>query len=881
MSLVTSGLGSNNLLTLGLGAQGQVDADLGDYISLKETTVLANIENIVTPIIKAVPLTGIYSLEQDIQGWQWDKKPIESAANQKSLYLTHLGGHKNGLKEGTVEAYWQSGVIRDIDYLQVSTQREGDDLTWTPVYSTGAYSVFWDQMPLYSNYSYTSKMEALESELTSIELEAEALESSIFVSIMMRDTNYVKRPYINFEQVEEFTGALETLSGEREATVDGEGKILPESLSSRHREFLIQESETNNKLILNGNYYKAVGQHPGELKEEYILQVLEPGGVGIGDSRLVYTKYFPLKSNSLSVIALRKDGYFEKVEQVSTLNFSNGSEAHCVVDEDLGIITIGGYKAPDLVLSEEIDEFETSISFFKESLKSQSYPSQGIIQIGSEKILYYLKASSGFAECIRGYAGTKPSTHSKFSIIEDLRHGKVYSSEYSFYLKYIAVPRIQYEVTDSNNRHANKSGFLDLRPVKNSTSNNIVQISTIEKHVASVEIVTDLSNIGGNLYGPLLYGTDFTQLCANVYDSYGNLVEGIETTILVNSNTGSLNGGTSTYTSKTNSAGQICSVYSVPYDSESISAQIKNIYYDGDDTVMEISERPPGTDSENVTIFQVLKHDPILGTVGKKFNCVVGSGVESESSTLPYNSFEIEGFVEWPSNNFENGFADILVASGSSVIKYRREILHTYRVYDSDGKVNGMKIILKENVPGISNPSALSYCWLFEKDAKEWNSSFLDGVNVLLYEWKEDILNPNTMEYGAYYPLRPDIVESKRLVFKNRKLPIPDPDDVEVNLGGYLAIIPDMVKVHAYASDPATGRLITSNSIRIKLDLPAYLKGVDKTNPALPIPYGFTFITEDFNIGSGIGGANFLTINPKAEGTSSYNLFITPDSRGH
>jgi hypothetical protein len=192
-----------------------------------------------------------------------------------------------------------------------------------------------------------------------------------------------------------------------------------------------------------------------------------------------------------------------------------------------------------------------------------------------------------------------------------------------------------------------------------------------------------------------------------------------------------------------------------------------------------------------------------------------------------------------------------------------------------------MRIALTESVPGIQDANALSFAWLYEREAKEWNAGFLDGARVLVYEWRNDILNPNDSTLGAYYPLRPDVVQPTELTFNNRLLPIPAPFDQDSNLGGYFAVVPDMVKFHAYAKDPVTGRIITSNTIRLRLDLPSYLNGVDKTNPALPIPYGFTFITEDFNVGTGIGGANFLTINPKASGVNSYNLFVTPTSRGH
>lgn len=879
MSLITSGLGSKNFITLGLG--GIYTSIEDDYISLEETTVVLGIENIVTPVERTVPLTGVYSVEEEINGWSWDKTLVQSSNYPESMYGTYLGGHEVGLTEGTIQDYWQSGTVRDIEYLNLKHFRDGSNFTWTPVVSTGSYAIFWQEMPLYSNYSFVTKINENEvlNELSFTKLLPEALESFITVSILTRDDEYVKRPHTVFKQVERFTGALGDGEEYRKETEDELGNIIVENICPRHREFLIKEIDGENHVLLNGKFSKEVGKFEGELTKDLVEELFESCGKGVESGRLLYTKYFPISDSSLKVIAAYNDGTLEELTEVNTLNFSGETDNHYVADKDLGIITIGGYQAPKLVLGSDISETDTEIYFVSDDIKTSSYSPKGVITIGTEKIAYYSKGEKGFFECIRGYDGTEAQAHSKFSIIEDIIHGKKYSDECSFYISYVAVPRVQYEVTDSNIRYANKTTFLDLRPIKNTVANKIVQISTIEKHVASIVLETDLSLVGGDLYGDLYYGTDFTQLCATVYDSYGNVVEDVETTIVIEDPIGYLNGTVREYTADTNSAGQICAVYSVPYDWNSISTKIKDVYHDGLDTIMEISERPPGISLENITLFQVLKHDPILGTVGKKFTCL--NGVEVESSHLPYNSFEIEGFVEFPVDKYEDGFVDILINTGSSVIKYRREIFQTYPIYDSSGGVQGAKVILKENIPGISAVGALSYCWLFEKEAREWNPLFLDGVNVLVYEWKEDVVHPITKNLGAYYPLTPDVAESKRLIFKNRNLPIPEPYNVENNLGGYLAVMPDSVRAHAYARDPVTGRLITSNSIRIRLDLPAYLRGVDKSNPALPIPYGFTFVTEDFNVGSGIGGANFITINPKAEGVSSYSLFITPVSRGH
>ena len=89
--------------------------------------------------------------------------------------------------------------------------------------------------------------------------------------------------------------------------------------------------------------------------------------------------------------------------------------------------------------------------------------------------------------------------------------------------------------------------------------------------------------------------------------------------------------------------------------------------------------------------------------------------------------------------------------------------------------------------------------------------------------------------------------------------------------GAYVVIAPGETRFNAHGRDPYTGRLITSNDIRLRLQLPNTLTGVDASG-ALPIPYGWTLVTEEFNIGAGLDGANFITINPAASGINQFSL---------
>jgi hypothetical protein len=126
-------------------------------------------------------------------------------------------------------------------------------------------------------------------------------------------------------------------------------------------------------------------------------------------------------------------------------------------------------------------------------------------------------------------------------------------------------------------------------------------------------------------------------------------------------------------------------------------------------------------------------------------------------------------------------------------------------------------------------------------------------------------------EAGAYRPLRPDSISGYQVNVLNRLLPIPDPLDDGVNLGAYIIVAPKVVTFQAYGVDPITGRSIASNVIKLKVDVPPVLSGVSYSN-SLEIPHGFRFVSDEFNIGTGIGIPNFITINPLATGINQFNI---------
>jgi len=861
------------------------------------------------------PLTGVYSLDTELKGWEWDKRLLESNDLPFSYYDHRIGGHDYGLKDGTKLKFWQSGSILRTDFLSLSGFKVKDEfLSWTPVVGTGIYSIYFEDKFLYSDFSFIDRLEYSEGkELPSFFVREDGRIDSLSVCIYERDKSFINWPCVKYKFKNSFTGKLTDELVRLETEKDG--IFLKDNLSDRHKEYTVRTEDNKRKVILNDKGSVVVGKIYDDIDIEEILCSFEDLGSGNIDGRDCFLRYFPVEKNSLKVFEVDSKGNFEELTEVQSLKFSKDSDPHYSVDYDLGIIRMGGYKANDLVLAENLDEVDDEISCFNEINSLGSYPSQGIIKIGNEEILYHNKGYNKFQDCIRGYNGTEAVSHEIGTIISDIQHGKGTKKENKIYVGYKAVPRIEYEVTESKRRTANRAPFLDVKAISNAVTNNIVQINPTEIHVSDLVLEADSPLIAGNLHGPLFYGTDHSKLTARATDSNGNPVEGIDITIVLDSPVGYLNSSFRSYTARSNSLGEIYAFYNAPYDWDSIKKDISEIFHKAGNTFIKLSEEiPPGVVGKDVQLYQVLKHDRFYGTVGDKlepFNwsdggLVTGEGEEYGSSYIdvrgvfddstsrweslqrfPMDPLEVVPFHEiphaqvCPGANYGNSYAVVLLTNAWGEIKWvTRKIIHgmdlnTWSQNDpiNSGKLNGTRLIFNASIVELNNGWFPKDVWAVDRDSFDWNAKFLDGVPVVLYEWNEDVLHPVTGEIGAYHPVRPDIVSKKELVFMNKLLPLPEPYNRDQNLGGYLAVCSDMVKFYAYCKDPVSGRQIISNEIRIRLDIPPYLQGVHQTG-SLPIPYGFGFVTEEFNIGTGLGGANFLTINPVAEGIDSFSINV-------
>ena len=799
-----------------------------------------------------LPLTGLFSAEVTNDGWKWDRRLLGSESMDGSRHLTYIGGHEAGLTDGTFLSDWVSGVYEGLKYTDLTFKVKSDRLQWIPRVTTGEFTIFWDRRTLFSDYSVSENLstQQLDHDVYYLDLPDDAVWGSVEARIFQRlpDRNIVT--YTQFQQVDSFTGDIS--SGTHLAVTDSSGLILYNNLNTRLPEFIVG----NGRAIFNSAFSKPVGTDT--LDPDIILDTWEYKERAISTGRAVYADYFPLEKYSVELVTIDASGNLTSYSERDSLSFSTSTDNHFAVDYDLGVITTGGFQAPPLVLANTISASSDQLFVYPDSTSLAQYPDQGIIDVDGEKILYGEKLTSGFSELVRGYDGTPAAGHTTGATVEDIQHGSQQSGD--IYIKYTAVPRVDYEVTDYALRTAYRYSWIDVRATANVLSRSILQLTSYDVDLASIELTIDRPLIGGDLYGPLSYGTDTSRLTATAYDSQGNPVADLPLTIYIEDGSGYLNDSLTEVTGITNALGQIYAYYHAPYSDGDLDLEVMSTVHDGANTVMTVDSLSAISDIEDIWVFQVLKHDDILGTVGLALTVEDGQ---------PYSlTNKIQGYLEFDALMGEEYVGGVVYVTDTGGIRRTYNVAKVDNFLDGSG-VQKTRLYTQELVSSILVTGQPAY--VLQRDAAEWDPALGRGLRVILYEWTTAAIHPLTGAAGAYLPLHPDTVSGNDLTFNSRLLPIPDAFDNSNNLGKYVVMGPTEVTFRARGTDPYTGRTILSNRVRAQLRLGSYLTGVDRSG-ALPIPYGFTFATDSFNVGAALGGANFITINPAASGINQFNL---------
>lgn len=758
-------------------------------------------------------------------GWQWDKTKLKDADDQKTYYSGVVPENLYNLREGTRFSWWGSGT-QDIKFLQTNRRWKHDLPLRVPVVTAGLYSTVFDRRPLFSDYSVVDFLaEDLSNDVSYYVLPDDVLWDSLDVVTFRRDAAFTNYRYQTFSLIEAFSGA---------DTQDVDGNINFSNVNPRMNEMVIQDG------VLY--FTRDVEFQMGAYVDDPSIECIEVG-YGSETGRQVYLEFFPVRDVRLWI----EDGSggFDEFTLEDSLNVIDDTELAFSVDYELGILTLGGYQAPSLLLSEDIDGVATEIPFYFEG-DIDSFPDDGIIVIGTEQIRYLGKERDRFVECERGYNSTTPDAYLAGTEILDIQHGAGTDSGSRVFCQYTVTPRVEFEVTDSLVRTANRYPVLDVSPHNNLDGAAVLQIYPVESHVSELTLETDRALIGGDHYGPVFYGTDTAKLIATALDSHGNPVDGIEITIEITEGQGLLNAANHERVGTSNSAGQVTAFYNAPYSEESVLHEVTAV---SGDTVT-VDSLPAGVDVNEVTLFQILKHDKSTGTIGTRF-----SDVTATTTTVTL------------ANRIGDEWLDGIVRIVAGATTYYR-VIASINLTD-DPPVS--QITFDE--PIVTVDPFDDFCYVMAREAVTWDPVELNGTRVLLYQFSTQYQHPITGDVGAYGPVRPISISGNDIVY-DFTLPVPEPSNDDVNLGGYVVVAPTNVTIRAHCIDPATNQVITSNAITFELELPKFLKGVDEDS-VLPIPIGFQFLSEEFNTASGLGGDTFITVNPSASGIDQFSIALT------
>lgn len=751
---------------------------------------------------KQSPVIGELS-EVEQTGFVWDKALLVSPSESKTKYDTYTGGLDHSLTQGTLMGDWESGAVEGLEVLQLNRK-------YLPEIEVGSFTVSSSGRTLYSDYSYTAAISPLndvDGKNTHVLPEDFKL---VRAYALRRDDNLLNLIVDEFTQVDEFTDSYAN-----EYVVDGQVLTLNGDYVRSHGVLFTLEDYTN---IRAGTVYV---------------------GNGTDASKDFFTSHFPVVADTIRAYIIYSDYSIERWSFVDNFDWSVSTDAHLVLNSDLGVVSCGGYKPSDLVLSVDVYEDDTELEFFV-SRDIATYPMRGLVTIGSETIAYTHRAHDRLMGCIRGYLGTTATAHVTGEKVEFVQRGAAIPSNGSLYLYYESTVRVDCEVTD----HTIRTGESDCRPSKHSSASQIVQISSKVRDLDRLVLEAEEPVLGAGIYGPVYFGNDTAKCIVTAYDSMDNTVDSLEVVLEILEPVAGLLDGELTESAKlTNSVGKAFYYYNAPVDWEEFAVKFDAITYDGAKTVFAFDRLPPIVDLNDIYVFQLLKHDPTYGSVGVKYD--IASISNSSSVPGAVAEAQLNGL---PGDEFEGGLAYFLTGS---VVSTRSVV-----------KVRGNKIALSE----IIDTSATKV-WLLERDAVTWDSTLLNGVPVILYSWSTEAQHPITGNVGAYMPIAPELTTTTSIVY-SQTFPQPAPDDITSNLGGYMLITPSKVALRAKAVDPYSGELVYSNTIHLVLNLPNYLTGVDRSG-ALPIPKGFNLVNSVENVGNGLGGANFLTIN---RGSSLFGL---------
>ena len=777
-----------------------------------------DLENTVTNYIVDLPDYG-EDLNSNNASALFDRTLMVSNSRRELNFQEFIGGYQRCLIEGTIADYWQSGVVSGISFNGFYQYEEDDKLKWISRYTSGVYSIEEKEIRLHSDSSYSFRIESKETPVEEGE--------QFSIAIWARNAKKIKKPYKKYKQ-----GV---------------------NASKKSNTYSIQ----NGIIFFEEEPKKEIG------RSSFASELWEDKGTSISSERFLYSNYFPIKKDSLKVVAYDGSTKIE-LKESKNVSLEKRRDYYYEVDYDLGIIKVGSSTKESLILEEDLDTLSTFIKV-KNAIDLNSYPDSGYLISSSGEEIYYESKGERVLEGIV-YTG---NTILAGEVLTLKQNNLNVSSSYRYYTSYTAVPRVDVEFDEGSYRTANVGSIysekLNIKPSSNINNSGVIQISTKDKHVKTLKLrLEGVNQTSENKYDGIYYGSSVVRAIAQALDSEEEGVEGIDITIVIESGPGFLNGGKQVIDTS-NSNGEIEAGYFAPYDWNNIKKQIVSSTFNASTTEFEVDSLPSGLSLEEIQIYEVLKTDHNIGTRGE-LKEIAGKNFEF---TNPNGSVKQQAYIEINKNldlNFDDmyTYSKVVIENSSRSGWVEEEIDKVLEKNDS------WVLFLKSSYNPLSIANLGNRCFLFRKKSQEWSGNSRQGLTKLLYRWNDNVTHPVTSNPGAYYPLRPSSV-SGTIITYDVALSQPQPYNRDEILGDYVILSSGQVTMYAWCKDPYTGQTIVSNRVYGKIEIPRYLNGVDFSE-SLPVPYGFRLRDANDDVSSGVGGMNFLSINTLAQNKLSLGL---------
>lgn len=419
----------------------------------------------------------------------------------------------------------------------------------------------------------------------------------------------------------------------------------------------------------------------------------------------------------------------------------------------------------------------------------------------------------------------------------------------------------QVEYEPNNTIDTIKGYEVSLNPILRSSGRGFVYLNTYEDVPFNINLSAELATIQTDIYGPLYIGNTFAKIIAEVKDQQGNYIEGIPVTFEITSVpiSGSFSGN-STIETITASNGKAKAFYNPP---ESVSELGEYV------TSGEINNSPsyPAPITQTTSLFV------------QELNLAISD----------YESPEDIYLYQVHANDLTTG----ILYSGIDFNNEEETIAEYYRNYFTTEESIYGKLGLTTS--GTIDDSTITW----EEAHREllnlvqpiWFNSLSNnssGRKLIVTEYDTTAVNPhNITQSGAWIPKEPIEVVDRgstfELIYDTSSVEFPLPSGL---LQSYFVCAPVYITVQASTYNAQLNKMIYSNEISIKLDIPPYMNGTwlidginsmnyEEINSLLTaamegrkLPLGFRLRSTSVTLGAALNGVTYLDVNH----SNSYNL---------